>query len=762
MSKPTPNDSAGLPILSRRNFMGVVGSSLVPASLPVLGSQASVLSAQANPQTPENENSLLRLRDASFFHGRQYFVLRSGRAQMVIQADRADLGPAVTYLVFDSQTPHQSSKKSLALNYVAGEGVVSSGLEVQLGGFRYTALGHRTETQWVVLDGVPAVEAVWWAGGVRVTEQFLAQTGTGVFQRSIRLEGANLVGEETITLLLSLPAGRFRAQGATLLREAESSQLAIVVQGGAAAEVNAARGSVDIGPLRVAPQSELLVHTALLVQIPPAEPGAMAGHLTALASDSGASAPRATKEAWASASRLSAQDATIQALFDRARYGLPAMIADNGSMNAGIFEYGMQWARDTSNSALGAIQAGFFEVGRAALEQVLTRMISDQGATMISNGYDEENREELDQMGEVLHALKAYLDWTGDDSLLREHGARILALIERPLSAPFRDATGLVHSRREFWERTFDDAYELAYQTYVIQGLRDAAEIAPQLGVPERAAPWRAEAERTLEALLSHPTHALASEGRLIKRRNVSGEIAAEVPSTRQCDPSAPMGAENRHRLEPDASTALPIALGVVDPASPLARRTLENLEGLWNMRWSDGGYERYHSSSQLDQPGPWTFATCFILRAQHEARLFDRSRRSLEWLSTLPGAASGAWFEEISSLRSQSFASGIIPWTSAEIITFVIAHWLGIRFQNGRAVIRPNLYPGSGPVSADLRFRKGRLRLEIDGCGPIIKARVNGSKAEPARDGSLNLPADFVSGSVAIQTKRTAGQGTS
>ena len=43
-------------------------------------------------------------------------------------------------------------------------------------------------------------------------------------------------------------------------------------------------------------------------------------------------------------------------------------------------------------------------------------------------------------------------------------------MVERPLQPQFRDATGMVHNRREFWERTFDDAYELAYETYVVLG----------------------------------------------------------------------------------------------------------------------------------------------------------------------------------------------------------------------------------------------------------------------------------------------------
>ena len=97
------------------------------------------------------------------------------------------------------------------------------------------------------------------------------------------------------------------------------------------------------------------------------------------------------------------------------------MIADDGTMDAGIFEYGRQWVRDTSNTVLGAIHAGMFEVARNTLERILTRMITDEGATMIASNFDQPDMEQFDQMGEFLCALKAYRDWTGDDSLLREY-----------------------------------------------------------------------------------------------------------------------------------------------------------------------------------------------------------------------------------------------------------------------------------------------------------------------------------------------------
>jgi hypothetical protein len=235
--------------------------------------------------------------------------------------------------------------------------------------------------------------------------------------------------------------------------------------------------------------------------------------------------------------------------------------------------------------------------------------------------------------------------------------------------------------------------------------------------------------------------------------------VADLLPFWQGSQSDVPLRTEKNHRLYPDATMALPMALGLVEPRSPLALKTLDELEQLWNSRWSDGGYDRYNTSSQPDQPGPWPFATCFLLRAQHEAGLYDRSRRTLDWLNTVQGGRAGTWFEEISSVRSQEMACGLIPWTSGEIALFVIRHWLGVRFEAGRLVLRPNLYPDSPSVSADLRFRRGRLHIEIDGGGPIRSARVNGVKVKPKPDGSVALPADFGSGTVILHTKSSGHQ---
>ena len=54
----------------------------------------------------------------------------------------------------------------------------------------------------------------------------------------------------------------------------------------------------------------------------------------------------------------------------------------------------------------------------------------------------------------------------------------------------------------------------------------------------------------------------------------------------------------------------------------------------------------------------------------------------------------------------------------------------------------------------ADLRIRNGRLRLDIEGSGPIKKAIVNGKTMMPGADGTLRLSPDSMSGTVLIKTK--------
>jgi hypothetical protein len=681
---------------------------------------------------------------------------------MIVQADKADLGPAVMYLLFDAEDARQNKYKERSLTFAGGQGMVNSALEVVLGGFPFTAIGHETETRWTTVDGIPAVEAAWWAGGLRVTERIFALAGKNAFLRRIELKSANLAGPEQVTLRLSLPPGSYgvlRADDAAgrswangmLAREDDRVDLALGAVGPHRHVADAQKGTFEVGPLPIAPGASVSVDTVLVVGFPPSERTAM--HVPTLRTDFDLTAAmQETREAWRAASSIATDDATVREVFDHVRFALPGMIAENGTMDAGIFEYGNQWVRDTSITLTGMVHAGYFELARNGFEHLLRDMIRDEGATMVDSKYDNPDREELDQMGELMHALKVYRDWTGDDSPIRKYRTRLLAMIERPLRPEFRDETGMVHNRREFFERTLDDGYELAYQTFVTSGLRDAADLAEPLGAQDRAPQWRAEADRMWQAVLSHPTRSLVDNGRLVKRRNTKGQVVKEVSHGGEAD--SPGATEKTNLAEPDSATAYPIVLGLVDPRSALAARTLDKLEELWNARWTGGGYERYHSSGQGDQPGPWPMMSILIMRAQHDAGQFDRSRRTLNWLAAVQGAPTGAWFEEIPVIRFTPPTSGIVPWASGDFSLFVVRHLLGVRFEGERLVLKPALYPKSPPMKADLRFHKGRLKLEITGPGPIDFAEINGQRTVPDSDGAVRLPAEFPGGSVVLHTK--------
>jgi hypothetical protein len=666
------------------------------------------------------------------------------------------------YLLYDAADNHQSARKETAFNFSDGEGMAASALQVVLGDFPFTAIGHETQTRWTTAEGIPAVEAVWWAGGVRVSEQLLSLGDQGLFLRRIQLTSANLGGPEELRLRLPLPPGSSSVTNGWLVLERAQCRLALGLASKATVRATPDRGMLEIGPLPVAPGQTVSVDTILLAQIPPGPAGnwlpLMASTPVAegLAVFNLSDILAKTRESWVAKSSVQTNDATVKEIFDKARFGLTAMVADNGVMDAGIFEYGAQWVRDTSNTLLGLVHAGGFELARRGFAHVLENMVDTEGKTMIGGGFDDPDREQFDQMGELLHALKSYRDWTGDDSLLREHREKLLALVERPLRPEFRDQTGMVHNRREFWERTFDDAHELAYQTYVILGLRDAAALAEPLGADDRAERWLREADRIQRAMLEQPDCALVENECLIKRRAINGEPVRTIHFPASAA-DVPLKTERVNLAGPDATMALPIAYGLVPPQSALARNTLDELEKLRDARWFGGGYERYHSSGQCDQPGPWSFATCFILRAQHEAGDFERSRRTLEWLNTVQGGRTGAWFEAIPLLRSQAPTAGILPWTSGEISLFVVRHLLGVRFEGGQLMLKPALYPGSPPLSADLRFRQKRLQLEIPGAGTAESTEVNGRQVAPREDGALVLPADFEGGRVVFQMREQA-----
>ena len=82
---------------------------------------------------------------------------------------------------------------------------------------------------------------------------------------------------------------------------------------------------------------------------------------------------------------------------------------------------------------------------------------------------------------------------------------------------------------------------------------------------------------------------------------------------------------------------------------------------------------------------------SCLLLRAQHDAGLWQRSRRTLDWLAGVQGAENGGLVRGDSGhsldgvhLRHRSLGRG-------NVCQFVVRHLLGIRFVGPRLVLNPH-----------------------------------------------------------------------
>jgi GH15 family glucan-1,4-alpha-glucosidase len=338
---------------------------------------------------------------------------------------------------------------------------------------------------------------------------------------------------------------------------------------------------------------------------------------------------------------------------------------------------------------------------------------------------------------------------------------RIAAAAEFPLLPAFAEpASGLLFNRREYWERHavhgIAPGIELVHQVYVSAGLRAAAAMARRTGRDAHARRWIAAAERLAAATLAHPTHALVSAGRLVKRNHLDGtvqDLVSPLPGSLMPD-GVPLMREGQHRLNPDTCVALPIVLRFVDPASTLARTTLDSLAPLWNQGWTDGGYGRYDMSSEPDSPGGWPFASLFVARAAVEAGLGERAWPVIDWLGRVPGSPAGSWFEFYGDRISPPFPQvGVVPWTWSEILALGCEQVLGIRHETGSLCVRPHLLPGLDHAAARVPMCGGELSLRVSRerrPRPVTRLNVDGRPVRETADVSASIARAALRGTAA------------
>jgi hypothetical protein len=624
-----------------------------------------------------------------------YFFLGNGAIQAAVQFAPGGEGTPLGLLIMD---PERLGKKREALTMDAGAGLEGTMISIIEGTAIVRPGSGDLEAGWEEIDGVPVVRACWEGGDFRVVERFFCPDASApMLRRDISL--SRRAGCGPIKVRTGL--------GGMILERSEELRPGSELRFRLRYELNDDRSGVKLGFVEDCAAED-----------PRAKPGALI--------------------------RVEFGDEVLDRFFRASVFQLPAVVSRAGRLDGSIWQYNREWVRDQAVVAASLAMIGEAEKAGTMFTRHLEQFVTSEGDTVDSSERRDTDEVELDQNGFLLNGLKSYVLWSGDLDIVRRNWDRITAAAEFPLRPVFRhEPSGLLVNRREFWERHrihgIETGLELAHQVYVSAGLASAALLAGLVGEPAWSRRWDQESRRIRRALLEDRAFRLVDNRGFIKRRGPDGRVQETITASAEAGlPSGvPLRSEPAHYLNPDTSAALPLALGLVRPDSPVAVLTLASLETLWNQAWEGGGHGRYHFTSEPDSPGPWPFASLFIARAAVETGDFAAVRRILNWMNSLPGAAAGSWLEFYGRRLSPPFPQvGVIPWTWAEIIHLVIHHLLGVRPESDGIHLRPRLPADLGMVRAGIPIRGVRLALEI---GP-------GTGTRPARfesDGKILRAAD-------------------
>jgi hypothetical protein len=637
--------------------------------------------------------------------GVSYYFLGNGFIQAAVQVASGKKGTPLGLLIMD---PEKFGPKSGALSFDSARGLEPTAITLSLAGKTLVPRPRRVRARWIEYRGLPAVRVDWKGPSLQVGEEFYCPD-----RRTPRL-----VREVTVH--------------------------------------NLGRQSIR-GRLRTGAGDEIPTRDFALA-------GKRRKRFWLEYSLFGREGARKVTAAWRSRPHLSAEakryfrktnrfelpSPLLDHFYRASLFELQANISAAGKLDGGIWQYNREWTRDQSMAAIALTLSGQFNLARTMLDRLFSRFVTASGQTIDSSEVRAAEECELDQNGVLLWALETYTLWTDDRTLLEKHWKKISAAAEFPLQDGFRQpSSGLLHNRREFWERHsahgIEDGFELAHQVWVSLGLAAASRLAFLMGKKRESERWRQAARKLKKAVLADERFALIRSAAFIKRRKLNGDIQEELhPSPASGLPGrVPLFARGRHFLNPDTSTVLPLAWEFVPPRSKLARNTLAQVERLWNQRWKGGGYGRYDVSSEPDSPGPWPFPSLFVARAYFEAGRDARVWRVFRWLSRLPGGQAGSWSEFYGPRPVPPYPQvGIVPWTWSELIIFFIRHLAGIRPEHRQLRLRPRLLSKLAWYRVKFRLRNLRVDLEVRPASRRYRPGFRvGGKLRPYGEDGLTLP---------------------
>jgi hypothetical protein len=687
--------------------------------------------------------------------GIEYFMLGNGDIQAVVQycPDRTGALPQ-TFFALTIFDPARFSRKWSTFLFDPERGFERTGISVIMkgkGGITVTPENFSSIT-WTYPRSIPTVECRWNAGDVGVVERFFVPSSGSFLVREVTLENRGTGPADPKLYAALLPnfalfdeigpdehARAIQAHGFT-------SMSLHALDGDAAVS---GRYDMTVAPGSILPGAAARIRLVYTIGPPSTVPDAALYERWV----------GETEQWWIARNSFRTGHDDLDHLFGLSRSGLRAMLARSGKRDSGTWMYNMEWVRDDVMVVIALLQSGMVTEAKTLITKLLEKSVGPDGRTFESSRWAGFDYTELDQNGELLYALWTYAAWTGDMDFVKSYWTRITQVASFPLQERFRDGeSGLMHNRREFWERNdsfgVEDGYELTYQFWVAFGLSHAAELADAIGAPEGKS-WREAAAGIRESMLTHPKFRLVEEGHFIKRRTRDGRwqrfMIPPVPA--RMPPGSPLARNAKPACEPDLGSVIPVMYGFVEPESGIALGTLRDCETLWSQAWDFGGYPRYNTESEPDPPAPWPLATLFMARAYAEAGNWPKFWQCMTWVRTIHGGLSGGWFERYGpSITPPAPPVCVIGWAWAEITSLIVNHVAGVRPGLGALTVRPRLPEGVDRLSGSFAVRGRACTLSVRRTKNAPSARVNG-KSVPLSKGSVTIPnGDLLPGGTAIE----------
>ncbi len=730
--------------MKRRDFLAAPVFTL---AAPGLARLAPLLpgSPDAGDTAPEpavNVQQRLHQDFITYAPGIEYFMLGNGEIQAMVQYAPDRSGPLPqTLLGFTLFDPERFSRKWSTFLFDPERGFDRTPVSVIAGGKGITVTPENlVGVRWVYPESIPAVECVWNAGPITVTERFFVPSAGAFLFRDVRLENNGTAPADVKLHAALLP-------NFALFDEIGPDEPTHTVRGRGFASITL--GSLD-GDVAVSGRYDMTVAPGPIVPGKPARIrlvyaiGSSAPLLDAAAYEN---LIAETRSWWRSRTHVETGNKVLDHLSGIARTGLRSHIARSGKRDSGTWMYNMEWVRDDVMVVIALLQSGMDAQAKILLEKILGKSVGPDGRTFESSRWAGFDYTELDQNGELLYALWTYAAWTGDLEFVKRHWERIAGIAAFPLQERFRDGeSGLMHNKREFWERNdsfgVEDGYELTYQFWVSFGLSHAADLAGAVGASQEKA-WRKTAEEIRTAILTHPKFRLIEDGHFIKRRTRSGAWQRFLipPDPSRMPPGSPMATNAKPSCEPDLGSVIPVMFGFVEPAGDIASGTLSDCETLWSQAWDFGGYPRYNTQSEPDPPAPWPLATLFMARAYAETGNWPKFWQGVNWLRRIHGGLSGGWFERYGpSITPPAPPVCVIGWAWAEITSLVVHHLAGVRPGLDGLTVRPRLPEGVDALTGSFRIRETDWTVSVRRTRGAPSARVNGRSVQAA-NGAILVP---------------------